>query len=307
MVIKTSDRKSIEPFLKELILPSPTSHKGQNGKLLIIGGSSLFHSASLWAAEIASHFVDIVHYSSTKENNDIVKSLKHKFHNGIIIPQEQFEEYVSEDDAILIGPGMLRGKIGVDADVGSMNFDQIVRISDEPTLTYALVDFLIRSYPNKRFVIDAGALQMLKKDMLLKLDVPPILTPHKKEFEDLFGVNIASLTQKELVDCVITLSSRYRCVILLKMGVDIVTDGVRTRIIEGGNQGLTKGGTGDILAGLTASFYTKNGAFVSAVFGSYLLKLSSDALFQSKGYWYNVDDIISVIPSVYKNTWFGKK
>lgn len=307
MVIKTGDRKNIEPLLKELILPSPTSHKGQNGKLLVIGGSSLFHSASLWATEIASHFVDIVHYSSTVENNEITRSLKHKFHNGIIIPQEQLREYISEDDAILIGPGMVRGKIQTDIYSENMNFDQIVRISDEPTLTYALVDFLIRSYPNKRFVIDAGALQMLKKDMLLKLDVPPILTPHKKEFEDLFGVNISSLAQREIVDCVVALSSRYRCVILLKTGVDIVTDGVKTCIVEGGNQGLTKGGTGDILAGLTASFYTKNEAFVSAVLGSYLLKSSSDALFQSKGYWYNVDDIISVIPSVYKNTLFGEK
>lgn len=307
MIIKTGDRKSIEPLVKELILPSPTSHKGQNGKLLVIGGSSLFHSASIWAAEIASHFVDIVHYSSTKENNEIVKSLKSKFHNGIVIPQEQLREYISEDDAILIGPGMVRGKIQTDIYSENMNFDQIVRISDEPTLTYALVDFLIRSYPNKRFVIDAGALQMLKKDMLLKLDVPPILTPHKKEFEDLFGVNISSLTQKEIVDCAAAFSSQYRCVILLKTGVDIVTDGVRTCIIEGGNQGLTKGGTGDILAGLTASFYTKSGGFISAVFGSYLLKSSSDALFQSKGYWYNVDDIISVIPSVYKNARFGEK
>jgi len=307
MVIKTRDKKSIDPLLKELVIPSPTSHKGQNGKLLIIGGSSLFHSASIWAAEIASHFVDIVHYSSTKENNEIFRSLKHKFHNGIVIPQEHLREYVSEDDAILMGPGMVRGEIQPGTDSDSMDFEKIVRISDEPTLTYALVDFLIRSYPNKRFVIDAGALQMLKKDMLLELDVPPILTPHTKEFEDLFSVRISSLTQKEIVDCVVTQSFRYRCVILLKMGVDIVTDGVRTCIIEGGNPGLTKGGTGDILAGLTASFYTKNDAFVSAVFGSYLLKSSSDALFQSKGYWYNIDDIISIIPFVYKNIRFGEK
>ena len=108
MLIKTFDIKTIKPLMQKLFIPKSNSHKGQNGKVLIIGGSSLFHSASIWAAEIASHFVDIVHYSSTKENNEIFLSLKKKFHNGIIVSQKELEHYVKEDDAILLGPGMLR-------------------------------------------------------------------------------------------------------------------------------------------------------------------------------------------------------
>ena len=71
MLIKTSDSKLVKSFLSKLSLPKPNSHKGQNGRVLIIGGSSLFHSASLWAAEVASHFCDMVHYSSTEENQKI--------------------------------------------------------------------------------------------------------------------------------------------------------------------------------------------------------------------------------------------
>ena len=44
-------------ILKKLYIPSPSSHKGQNGKLLIIGGSKLFHAASLWSLNIAAELL----------------------------------------------------------------------------------------------------------------------------------------------------------------------------------------------------------------------------------------------------------
>src|SRR3989338_8813397 len=100
MLIKTSSLNSIKPFLKSIHLPQPNSHKGQNGRILVIGGSTLFHSASLWAAEIASHFVDMVHYASTVENNEIFLSLKKKFRNGIVVPKKDISLYAKEDDAI---------------------------------------------------------------------------------------------------------------------------------------------------------------------------------------------------------------
>jgi len=37
--------------LKKLYVPALNSHKGENGKLLIIGGSVLFHAASLWSLQ----------------------------------------------------------------------------------------------------------------------------------------------------------------------------------------------------------------------------------------------------------------
>ena len=53
--------------LKKLYVPSSSSHKGENGKLLIIGGSVLFHAASLWALQVASRIVDMVFYSSVPQ------------------------------------------------------------------------------------------------------------------------------------------------------------------------------------------------------------------------------------------------
>ncbi|PIQ72897.1 NAD(P)H-hydrate dehydratase [Candidatus Roizmanbacteria bacterium CG_4_10_14_0_2_um_filter_36_35] len=279
MVIKISDINSIKSLFKKFTLPQPNSHKGQNGKVLIIGGSSLFHAASLWAAEVCSHFIDMVHYSSTKENEEIFLNLKKKFRNGIIVPQKELEHYVKEDDAVLMGPGMMRD-------------------GEEGKYTYELTKKLMEEFPDKRFVFDAGALQMMEKDWLLKLKTPAIITPHQKEFERLFDVSIHRSTIDEKQITVKKMAKEYKTVILLKAIVDIISDGKSTYIVEGGNAGLTKGGTGDVLAGLATSFYTKSNVFDSAVFASVLLKLTADELFKSSGYWYNVDDIINKLPNV---------
>ena len=282
MNIKTSDTKLVKTILSKLSLPKPNSHKGQNGRVLIIGGSSLFHSASLWAAEVASHFCDIVHYSSTVENEKIFLSLKKKFRNGMIVPQEKIMEYAKEDDAILVGSGMMReGK--------------------EAKYTFDLTKSLIKNFPDKQFVFDAGSLQMMKPEWLLSLKKPAVITPHQTEFEKLFNQPILNLTIEEKTKMVEEAAKKYKAIILLKAVVDIISDGKQTYVVEGGNAGLTKGGTGDILAGLTTALLAINPVLISAVSASILLKETGDKLFQSKGYWYNIDNIIELIPEVLKN------
>ena len=281
MVIKTSDTQLVRSFLNKLSLPKSDSHKGQNGRVLIIGGSSLFHSASLWAAEIASHFCDMVHYSSTAENQEIFLSLKKKFHNGIIVPQEKLMDYVKEDDVILVGSGM-------------------VREGAEAEYAFDLIKSLIKNFPEKQFVFDAGALQTMEPDWLLKLKTPAIITPHQKEFEKLFDVSIHRSNFEEKIKLVEEMAKKYKTIILLKAIKDIVSDGKETYIIEGGNAGLTKGGTGDILAGLTTALSSTNQPLTAAISASILLKKTGEKLFQSKGYWYNIGNIIESIPEVLK-------
>ena len=279
MVIKTSDSKLVKTFLSKLSLPQPNSHKGQNGRVLIIGGSSLFHSASLWAAEIASHFCDMVHYSSTRENREIFLTLKKKFRNGMIVPQEKLLEYVREDDAILIGSGMMRE-------------------GDERKYTFDLTKSLIDNFSGKKFILDAGSLQVMKPEWLSNLEEPAVITPHQKEFEKLFNRPIQNLTTDKKIKTVEETAGKYQVIILLKAVVDIISNGTETYVIEGGNAGLTKGGTGDILAGLTTALSATNSSLTSAVSASILLKKTGDKLFQSKGYWYNIDNVIELIPEV---------
>jgi len=94
--------------LRQLYVPPVASHKGRNGKLMIIGGSHLFHAASLWSLTVATRIVDMVFYSSVPENNEIVHELKAEFRDGIVVPRDQVEDYIEEADCVLIGPGMLR-------------------------------------------------------------------------------------------------------------------------------------------------------------------------------------------------------
>jgi len=295
--IHSSDQTSVQSILDQLVIPQADSHKGNNGKVLVIGGSSLFHSASLWSAEIASHFVDMVHYASTKENNEIFIHLKSLFHNGIVVKQKDVDMYVQEDDAVLIGPGVVRSNIKKQI-TSNKQFDEIIRIKDEAEYAQELTYYLLHQHPHKRFVIDAGALQMIEASWLKILKEPAIITPHQREFKRLFGIDISELSSDKIAKIVQQKAQEYSCVILLKSIQDYISDGKKVYIICGGNQGLTKGGSGDILAGLTAGLFTRSTALISAISASYVIKTAADELYKDKGYWYNMSDIIHTIPGV---------
>ena len=307
MTIKASDPNSIKPLLKELYIPPTDSHKGQNGKLLIIGGSKLFHAASIWAAEMASHMVDMVHYSSIKENNEILSSIKKKFRNGIVIPRAAIEEYVKEDDAVLVGPGMLRTekKMVPTEDYNMKKIEDLEEIEHEGIQTYYLTKFLLSKFPEKKFILDAGSLQMMDPQWLAKRKAKAIVVPHQKEFMTLFGIDVSKVNLEEKKKIVRETASEYNCVVLFKGPTDIISDGNETHLVEGGNAGLTKGGSGDVLAALTASFNTKNNGLLSAVLASYLVKSAAEELFFQSGYWYNTSIVIQTIPEIlfelYKN------
>lgn len=254
--------------LKSFYVPPTDSHKGQNGRLLIIGGSHLFHAASLWALTVASRIVDLVHYSSVPENNESIQKAKEEFRNGIVVPREDVESYIEEDDCILIGPGMTRD-------------------SETETLT----NTLLKKYPHKQWVIDAGAIQMMDASL-----IPPkaILTPHHGEYAQLFGDQDVAAAAK-----------KHRCIVLLKGEKDIASDGKETRVIEGGNAGMTKGGTGDVLAGLIAALACKNDPFLATIAGSFINKKAGDALFEKVGPYFNATDLADQIPYSMKEILIG--
>jgi len=305
MIISTKNPEGIETFLSRLYLPPKDSHKGQNGKVLVIGGSKLFHSSPIWAAEMASHFADMVHFSSTKENNEIMLSLKKEFRNGMVIHQKDILDYVEEDDAVLVGPGMVRKEIS-NFTFQISNFQDVIQIQDEGEYARELTHYLLQNFPEKRFVIDAGALQMIDKEWLKLLTQPAIITPHQLEFERLFDISVADLTIEEKESHVKKVAKEHNCVILLKAIDDIISDGDKIVRVVGGNQGLTKGGTGDVLSGLVVSLYAKSDPIDSAVIASFLQKKAAEKLSESKGHWYNTTNLLEIIPDVLTELVYNK-
>lgn len=248
----------MDSLFKKIHIPSPDSHKGQNGKLLIIGGSELFHAASKWSLDIASKIVDMIFYSSVPENNELIQTAKQNFWNGIVIHRKDIDKYIKEADCILIGPGM-----------------------DRSTETEKVTNDLIKKYPEKKWVIDAGALQMINPNLL---NENHIITPHQKEFDGLKKKGF----EKE----------KFSGVILLKGKQDTVSQKEKVIKVSGGNAGMTKGGTGDVLAGLVAAIYCKNEAFDSAAVSSEVCKKAGDQLFKKVGPYFNASDLVEEIPKV---------
>lgn len=262
--------------IKKLYVPKSNSHKGDNGKVMVIGGSKLFHAASLWSLEIASKIVDMVFYSSVVENNALVEKVKEQWRNGIVVPREKVSNYIEEADSILIGPGLPR--------------EEGVEEGDDDTKE--LTEKLLKKYPQKRWVIDGGSLQVIDPSL-----IPPhaILTPHHGEFQTLFGAEGTQATCMEM-------AKKYNCVILLKGPEDVVCSSSECIRVTGGNAGMTKGGTGDVLAGLTAALYSQNNdPFLVAVCSSYVNKKAGESLAQRVGLYFNSSDLVEEIPRVMKN------
>lgn len=261
--------------LKKLFRPTTESHKGDNGKVLIIGGSKLFHAASLWPLEIASKIVDMVFYSSVPENNRIVEAEKEMWRNGIVVPREKISAYIDEADAILIGPGLPR--------------ENGIEEGDDDTKK--LTEDLLRQYPNKKWVLDGGSLQTIDPVCIPK---DAILTPHHAEFKTLFGVEGTEESVKEM-------AQKYQCTILLKGEKDIVCSKDISVFVAGGNAGMTKGGTGDVLAGLTTALYAQNtDPLLIATCSAYINKKAGEKLFEKQGYYFNASDLVDTIPEVMK-------
>lgn len=298
--------------IKNIYIPPDSSHKGQNGRLLVIGGSHLFHAASLWALKVASRIVDLVHYSSVPENNELVMRLKAEFRDGIVVSRCDVESYIAEDDCILIGPGMVR-KNNSKLQFKIQNLRELDKIKDEGLQTESLTNYLLTKYPDKQWVIDAGALQTLDINLIPK---NAILTPHQGEFESLWSrmqetdFKIPNETEIPIVDRIKLLAQHCQCIVLVKGKVDVVCNGGECdgricvpgecREIHGGNSGMTKGGTGDVLAGLIAALATKNDPFLATIAGSYINKIAGDALYKKVGPFFNASDLADEIPKVLK-------
>lgn len=288
--------KTITQYISQIKVPADHSHKGQNGKLMLIGGSELFHAASKWSLDVASNFVDMVFYSSVPNNNELIQRAKAEFWNGIVVRRNDIESYIEEADCVLIGPGMDRATpklLNVSAQELKQRLSQSPTEEEWNTNTEFVVNYLLNKYRQKKWVIDAGALQMVLPSLLTET---MIITPHTGELERLEGM--IKHTQPESKNDTFDQLLATGVTIVLKGPIDYVYQDNSVVEIKGGSAGMTKGGTGDVLAGLIAALYCTNEKEVSAVVGSYINKRAGEELANQVGPFFNASELVAMVPKV---------
>lgn len=140
-----------------------------------------------------------------------------------------------------------------------------------------------------KIVVDGDGLRHLEKGSLKGL----LITPHEGEFQYLFRMEGTKQN-------VTKMAKQYECTILKKGPVDIISDGKTTLESKGGNPGMTKGGTGDVLSGLAAALLTNNEPLVAAYAASQLNKLAGNLLFKTNAYAFCATDLAEKLPLAYK-------
>lgn len=126
-----------------------------------------------------------------------------------------------------------------------------------------ILDLYIRKA--ERLVIDAGAITLISKNreyylpLLKEREIPAVLTPHVGEFKRLSG------KEDDLEAEAFKMAEKTGSVIVLKSSTTfIATPEAESYILDGENSGLAKGGSGDVLTGLTAGFLAQGLSPVNA-------------------------------------------
>ncbi len=95
-------------------------------------------------------------------------------------------------------------------------------------------------------------------------------------------------------------------VLLLKGSVDVVSDGLHTRYNWTGNPGMTVGGTGDVLTGITAGYVAQgSGPMEAACAGAFINGAAGDLVCGEKGYHIQASDLVPMIPRVIEDALSG--
>lgn len=201
----------------------PCSHKGEQGRLLVVGGDHGFGGAIRMAAEAA-----------LRSGAGLVRVLTHIEHVGPLLTarpelmvqplsEEGLQQALDWADVLVIGPGLGQGEWG-------RNALKILQASDKPALW------------------DADALNLLALNPEKRQN--RVITPHPGEAARLLGCRTAEIESDRLL-AVRNLVTHYGGVAVLKgAGTLIADDQGQMAIADVGNAGMASGGMGDVLSGI---------------------------------------------------------
>ena len=236
-------------------------HKGDFGKIAIIGGSMGMTGSSYLASNAALKAgAGLVYNIVPREIFDIMSI---KFIEPIaktFDDLEEMEKFLEGIDAVAMGPGMGLGAYGQEI------FKKIIKIE-------------------KNILIDADGLNILSKNLSLlreRKDFSTILTPHEGEFARLTSLSLDEIknNRKAVAE---EFAKKYKVILVLKGHETLVTDGERTYTNRTGNSGMATGGSGDVLTGIISALMKNYDLFDAARLGVYIHVLSGD-IYARKNY-----------------------
>ena len=266
----------------------PESHKGDFGRLLVIGGSETYSGAPAYVALAALRSgVDLTYICAPEKTAYAISSMSPdlitiKLKGQHFAPEnlDEIKPFLERATGVAVGPGL------------GMHKDTVNAVEK-------LLDFLGKL--NKPTLFDADAIKAfgLRKR---RVSFPFVLTPHAGEFEALSGKSLpADLKQK--MDKVKSVAREIGATILLKGPVDIVSNGDNVKLNFTHNPGMTVGGTGDVLSGIVGAFLAQGFyIFEASVAGAFLNGLAGNLVFKEKGYHMVATDLIEKIPSAIMNS-----
>lgn len=246
------------------------SHKGENGKVLVVGGSEKYSGAVYLAASAVAALrcgTDIVEVMAPEKVAWAINSLTPDLItiklSGKNIGESHKKKILHEVegfDVVLLGNG-----VG-----GARETQRTIR-------------YLVEKIAKKK-VVDGDALRFID----LRKISEAVLTPHGDEFKELLKNSKLEEKnfQKTLVDNVL----------LLKGRVDKIYTKNGVRKNRTGNEGMTVGGTGDVLAGLVAGFISQDYSLEEAAYlGAKLNGKIGDGLAKKLGYGFVASDFLKEI------------
>jgi len=263
---------------------APEAHKGDFGRLLVVGGSQVFSGAPALVALAALRTgVDITYVAAPHRTAYAISSMSPnlitvKLEGDHLNPSNvsAIKPYLEKTTAVVMGPGLglhKETKKTVKEIVGAVEKAKIPLLLDADGLK-AFAEF-------KR-----------------KMRSPLVLTPHAGEYRILTGKEPHKNLEKRAAE-VQKSAKKLGAVILLKGNVDVISDGKRVKLNFTGNPGMTVGGTGDTLSGIVGAFLAQGAdPFEGAVAGAFINGAAGDFVEEEKGFHMVPTDILDWIPRV---------
>jgi NAD(P)H-hydrate epimerase len=264
-------------------MPKEDSHKGDNGRVLVVGGGPFTGAPALVGLAAYRIGADLVHIATPKKVHDVVASFSpnfivHPLTSDKLVPEDipEIKRVAKKADAVVVGPGL-----GID---------------DE---TLEAVRMLIQNI-DLPFAIDADGITAVGQDVTCLKKKIGVMTPHSSEFKKLARAKMLKNLDGQIKQ-VLTLAKTTKFTILKKGATDIIADGRRAKLNESGNQAMTVGGTGDVLAGIVGGLLSKGvEPFNAARIAAFASGHAGDLAFRTKSYGLMPMDVIDEIPNVLK-------